>query len=68
MIKKELKVEGMSCGHCTAAVERLLNEVEGVQSATASLPSNVIVEFDEVKTNLENLKQTINDSEIYKVI
>ncbi|MGB0881690.1 MAG: heavy-metal-associated domain-containing protein [Vicingaceae bacterium] len=66
MIKKELKVEGMSCGHCTAAVERLLIEVDGVQSATASLPSNVVVEFDENKTSIEGLKKTINDSEIYK--
>ncbi len=66
MIKKELKVEGMSCGHCTTTVERLLNETEGVQSVTASLPSNVVVEFDDAKTNLENIKQIINDSEIYK--
>jgi copper chaperone CopZ len=66
MIKKELKVEGMSCGHCTAALERLMNAVEGVQSATANLPNDVVVEFDETKTSIEDLKKTINDSEIYK--
>lgn len=68
MIKKELKVEGMSCGHCTAAVERLLNEQDSVQSSTANLPDNVIVEFDESKTSIEDLKKIINDSEIYKAI
>tara|TARA_B100000809_G_scaffold172460_1_gene169734 strand:- start:2356 stop:2559 length:204 start_codon:yes stop_codon:yes gene_type:complete len=66
MIKKELKVEGMSCGHCTAAIERLVNDVDGVVSSTASLPNDVVIEFDENKTSLEDLKKTINDSEIYK--
>ena len=68
MIKKELKVEGMSCGHCTAAVERLVNELDGVQSSAANLPDNVIVEFDETKTSIEALKTLINDSEIYKAV
>jgi copper chaperone CopZ len=68
MIKKELKVEGMSCGHCTAAVERLVNDVPGVVSSTVSLPNDVVIEFDETKTSLEDLKKTINDSEIYKAL
>jgi len=68
MLKKELKVEGMSCGHCTAAVERLVSAVAGVVSSTVSLPNDVVVEFDETKTTLEDLKKTINDSEIYKAL
>jgi len=68
MIKKELKVDGMSCGHCTAAVERLVNAVDGVASSTVSLPNDVSIEFDETKTSIEYLKKTINDSEIYKAL
>ena len=68
MIKKELKVEGMSCGHCTTAVERLVNGVSGVESSTVSLPDDDVVVFDEVKTTIEDLKKTINDSEIYKTL
>ena len=68
MIKKELKVEGMSCGHCTAAVERLVNDVYGVISYTVSLPNDVVIEFDETKTTIEDLKKIINDSEIYKAL
>jgi copper chaperone len=68
MIKKEIKVEGMSCGHCTSAVERLLNEMVGVDSSTASLPHDVVIIFDEAKTTIEDLKRVINDSEIYKTI
>ena len=31
-MKKELIVEGMSCGHCSARVEKALNEIDGVQA------------------------------------
>jgi len=68
MIQKELKVEGMSCGHCTAAIERLVNDVTGVTSSTASLPDDVTIVFDESKTSLEELKKRINDTEIYKAL
>lgn len=30
MTTKKLKIEGMSCGHCVAAVQRALGSVEGV--------------------------------------
>ena len=33
----ELKVAGMSCGHCEAAVLKALKAVEGVSAATVSL-------------------------------
>jgi len=32
-----LKVEGMTCGHCSAAVKRALEAVAGVQSVDVSL-------------------------------
>lgn len=33
----ELKIEGMTCGHCVAAVKRALEAVPGVESAEVSL-------------------------------
>jgi Cu+-exporting ATPase len=36
-MKKTLKVEGMSCGHCKAAVEKALKAVDGVEDAVVSL-------------------------------
>ena len=66
MIRKELKVEGMSCGHCVSSVERLIESVEGVECSSVSLPAEVIVEFDETKTNIGELIKVINDSEIFK--
>lgn len=37
MKETTLKVEGMSCNHCKAAVEGALNELSGVESAKVSL-------------------------------
>lgn len=36
-MKKTLIIEGMSCGHCSAAVERALKKVEGVENASVDL-------------------------------
>jgi cation transport ATPase len=38
MVKK-LKIEGMSCGHCTARVEKILKEIKGVDKAKVDLKS-----------------------------
>ena len=33
----QLKVEGMTCGHCQSSVKRALESVEGVQGAEVDL-------------------------------
>jgi|GEM_PF-60351 len=38
-MKKVLVVEGMSCGHCKAAVEKALKSVAGVENAVVDLNS-----------------------------
>lgn len=68
MLEKHIKIEGMSCGHCVSAVEKLINEIDGVQSSKISLPDSAVVVFDETKTSTEALKKIINDSEIYKTL
>jgi copper chaperone len=67
-MKAELKIEGLSCGHCVNAVSTILVDLKGVQNYTVNLPSQAIVEFDEKVISLEKIKQAINDSEIYKAI
>jgi len=45
MIK--LAIDGMSCGHCTGAVEKALLATEGVTSVEVSLePGQALVEGD----------------------
>jgi len=39
MIEKTLKIKGMSCGHCSARVEKVLNNIDGVE-AKVDLESN----------------------------
>ena len=35
----QLKIDGMSCHHCSATVKRALESVAGVEEATIDLPS-----------------------------
>jgi copper chaperone len=45
MIK--LAIDGMSCGHCTGAVEKALLAIEGVNSVEVSLnPGQALVDGD----------------------
>lgn len=65
-MQTELKIEGLSCGHCVNAVSNILRDLKGVVSYSVSLPDKAVVEFDENLISLETIKKEINDSEIYK--
>lgn len=67
-MQTELKIEGLSCGHCVNAVSTILAALNGVQNYSVNLPNQAIIEFDEKVISLEKIKQAINDSEIYKAI
>jgi len=68
MEKVELKLEGLSCGHCVGAVDGILKNIAGVESVNVSLPDSAEVSFDEAAVSVEQLKKVINDSEIYKAL
>ncbi|OIJ13066.1 copper resistance protein CopZ [Anaerobacillus alkalilacustris] len=58
-----ISVEGMSCGHCKAAVEGVLGKLEGVSSAEVNLASkNVTVQFDSSKVSEDKLKNEIEEA------
>lgn len=62
-----IKVDGMTCGHCTAAVERLINESDGIYEVSVSLQDgNANVLLDPFKTDKEKLKISINENSTYK--
>ena len=42
MAKVELRIEGMSCGHCVRAVEEALSEVPGVTSVQVEMGRAVV--------------------------
>ena len=59
-MKTTMMIEGMACGHCTARVEKSLNELEGVISAVASVADkNAVVEYDETKVTEADLVEAV---------
>jgi copper chaperone len=67
MEKTIIQVEGMSCGHCSATVKSIIEELNGVASAQVDLAeAKAIVDFDSTKTNPEVIIEAINSSESYK--
>lgn len=59
----KLKIEGMHCTGCSTRLERVLNNLEGVEEAKVSLEEKqTTIKFDETKTNIENIKEAIADA------
>ena len=58
---KTMKIEGMSCGHCSARVEKALNALEGV-SATVDLEAKTATLQLAVEQPDELLKKTVEDA------
>ncbi|HEU0299721.1 MAG TPA: cation transporter [Longimicrobium sp.] len=55
-----LNVEGMSCSHCQAAVEKALQNQGGVRSATVHLQEGAAeVEFDPAAVSPEQLAAAV---------
>lgn len=60
-MKKSIKIEGMSCGHCTGTVEKALKAVLGVSAVSVDLASKTAtVEAEGVSD--ETLKKTVTDT------
>jgi copper ion binding protein len=59
--KIELKVTGMTCGHCEAKIEEAVSKLPGVKKVTASRTSQkVTLETDKPETlDLKKIKATI---------
>lgn len=61
-MKKTIPVVGMACAACAANVERKLSSLEGVQSASVSLPArSALVDYDSSVVSLETMKKNVND-------
>jgi len=60
MSQVTLNVEGMSCNHCVQAVERAVKEV-GAEAKVNLEAKTVLVDFDESKISLGEIKHAIED-------
>ena len=56
-------VQGMSCGHCKAAVEDELNGLPGVERSNAEIEGGTVeVTYDEDRVGADRLVRAIEDA------
>lgn len=61
--KKQVKVVGMHCPSCAAAVEFALTDLEGVDEANANLDSgNVEIQLDCDKVSDEDIEEAVKEA------
>lgn len=61
-MKKVITIEGMSCGHCTSAVEKALRTISGVDNVSVELASKqAVVEYKTTIVN-EQLEKVVTDA------
>ena len=53
-------VDGMSCSHCTARVEKALTEIKGVKSAKADLETKSVTVVAAESVTQDSLKAAVN--------
>ena len=58
-MKKQINIEGMSCGHCSKHVENALVEVKGVEKVEVSLQD---------KNAIVVLNQEVDDSKLKEAV
>lgn len=63
MDTKEVKVVGMHCPSCVNAVELSLTDVDGIDSAKASLEdNNVIIDYDSSKVSDKDIADAVEEA------
>lgn len=62
MNKVELKIEGMHCTGCSSRLEKVLNNLDGVKAQVSFEYKKAIVEYDDTKTSLDDIKEAIVDA------
>lgn len=62
MTEITLNVNGMSCSHCENAVKKAVGALDGVSSVAVDLKGKkVTVTYEPEKTNVEQMKEAIED-------
>ena len=61
MSRMNLKIDGMSCGHCVISVRKALEGVQGVAVQNVEVGA-ATVEYDPGETTPENIIQAIREA------
>jgi copper chaperone len=63
-----IQIEGVSCGHCVANIDRILSAQDGLSEISVDLDSSTAAFLlDSDKLNLQSVIQLIEETEIYTV-
>lgn len=61
-MKKIIKIKGMTCGHCSARVEKMLMNVDGVTEAVVDLAGeNAIIKLEKDVAE-EVIREAVDDA------
>jgi len=66
MKTQELKIEGMSCGHCVMAVRKELSRMDNVKVNDVQI-GRAKVEYDESKVSDKDLEKAVENAG-YKIV
>ena len=55
-----IKIEGMRCGHCSGAVTKALNDIDGVSDVTVDLDKKEASYTESSATDINTIKNAIN--------
>ncbi|MCG2729073.1 MAG: heavy metal translocating P-type ATPase [Acetobacterium sp.] len=60
MNKETVKITGMTCAACAARVEKVVNKMQGITSASVNFATeNLSVEYNEVETSRQKINEAI---------
>ena len=63
MEKKTIKINGMSCEHCAAAVTKALSDLAGIKKVKVDLKAKTAsFDYESGKTGMDKIKSAINDA------
>ena len=60
MERVDLRIAGMSCGHCVSSVRRALSELDGVRVEEVKVGS-ASVAYDPERTSVQDVVDVVND-------
>lgn len=61
-MKKTIRIEGMSCGHCSARVTKALEEISGVTEVAVNLEGGIATLEAEPSVSDDALRAAIDDA------
>lgn len=67
-MKKEFKIEGMSCNHCRMHAEKALNSLDGIKAVVTLEPPVAVIEFSGEEKSIEELQDALSETGDYKII